>query len=300
MPFIRPANRVSRPTDMVITVPTLPGTGASVDAELPPAGPLDIGQVELPVGRAAEVHRSYPRRVRPCPPALWVTDELIPDAAVAWRLLVDQFQTTGLWPLVLRPLYCDDRRPWDTGEFMPASAEDVAPIEVGGLLATAWHDSVVPIGGPSVHPAVERALSPFGWPFPGLAPALPRLGSPVAVPAAVLGPAAARIGLARCRRPADVVAVVGWSGSINRIQPPEVSAVLRSWEDRFGVVLAGLSFDVLTLLVPHPPQDQAQALVIAAELVAFCPDALWQGSYDSLRELSSALVDRPVWRLWFD
>src|SRR3954465_14554102 len=78
----------------------------------------------------------------------------------------------------------------------------------------------------------------------------------------------------RCRRPADVVALMGWRGAINRRSAEEVSAVLRSWEDRFGVVVAALGFATLTLLVPHPPTDGCDALPLAAELAALCPDVL--------------------------
>jgi hypothetical protein len=88
-----------------------------------------------------------------------------------------------------------------------------------------------------------------------------------------------------------------------------VSAVLRSWEDRFGVVLAGLGFATLTLLVPHPPGDESEALPIAAELAALCPDVLSEdGPVDGFGYLSGGtvaglarvVVDRPVWTLWWD
>jgi hypothetical protein len=100
--------------------------------------------------------------------------------------------------------------------------------------------------------------------------------------------------MVRCRRPADAVALVGWLGAINVTGPAEVTAVLRSWEERFGAVLAGLRFDTLTLLVPHPPVDERQALPIAAEIAALCPDALWQGPASTLAELARSLVGQPV------
>jgi hypothetical protein len=110
---------------------------------------------------------------------------------------------------------------------------------------------------------------------------------PVSVPAEAVNPrGAVRLGLVRCRRPADAVALAGWLGAINVMGPAEVAAVLRNWEERFGVVLAGLGFDTLTPLVPHPPVDERQALPIAAEIAALCPDALWQGPAATLSELA--------------
>jgi hypothetical protein len=102
------------------------------------------------------------------------------------------------------------------------------------------------------------------------------------------------------RRPADAIALTGWLGSINLHTPTEVSAVLRSWEERFGVVLAGLGFDTLALLVPHPPADMQQALPVAAEVTALCRDAITQLRADSVESLARLLVGLPVWRLWFD
>jgi hypothetical protein len=118
-----------------------------------------------------------------------------------------------------------------------------------------------------------------------------------------------RIGLVACRHPADAIAAIGWSGAINRRSSAQVSAVLRSWEERFGTVLAGLGFATLTLLVPHPPEDESEALPIAAELAALCPDVLAEdGPIDgfgytaegTVAGLARLLVNRPVWKLWWD
>jgi hypothetical protein len=87
-----------------------------------------------------------------------------------------------------------------------------------------------------------------------------------------------------------------------------VSAVLRSWEDRFGTYLVGLGFATMTLLVTRPPTEDVDSVSVAAEVAALCPDALWQPQeswpYEereaTLRALGRSLVDRHVWRLWFD
>jgi hypothetical protein len=118
-----------------------------------------------------------------------------------------------------------------------------------------------------------------------------------------------RLGLVRCHRPADAVALIGWTGAINRRDADQVSAVLRSWEERFGAVLAGLGFATMTVLLPHPPSDEAEALPIAAELAALCPDVLSEdGPIDgfgyvaggTIGGLARVLVGRCVWKLWWD
>jgi len=158
-------------------------------------------------------------------------------------------------------------------------------------------------------PYVEH-LRPFGADFPGLSAPLRRAEPPASAPADPITPGGrARIGLVPCRRPSDAVAAIGWQGAINRRSPAQVSAVLRSWEERLGTVLAGLGFATLTLLVPYPPADESEALPIAAELAALCPDALAEdGPVDgfgytaggTVAGLARLLVNRPIWRLWWD
>jgi hypothetical protein len=97
-------------------------------------------------------------------------------------------------------------------------------------------------------------------------------------------------------------------GAINRREAAEVSAVLRSLEDRFGAMLVGLGFATITLLVTRPPTTEQDALRAAAEVTALCPDALWQPEAlppyverpCTLDAVSRELLGQPVWRLWFD
>jgi hypothetical protein len=240
-------------------------------------------------------------------PGLWLTDHGIAEGMTAWRRLVDLFPETGLWPLLLASLAADyDHRPWHSGELDPVPLARVDALQPAAVLAEGWADSLVPMGE---DPYVEH-LRPYGAAFPGLAAPLPRACSPVSVAVDTFDPwAPRRLGLVPCRRPADAVALIGWHGAINSRSPEQVSAVLRSWEDRFGLVLAGLGFATLTLLVPRPPADESEALPIAAELAALCPDVLSQdGPLDgfgylaggTIAGLARVLVDRPVWTLWWD
>lgn len=233
---------------------------------------------------------------------LWLSDAPVADPAPLWWALAEQFPSTGLWPLMLRFLEGGSGRPWEVGELDPATEADVDALDPGAVLATGWHDGVVPINNP--WPPGTGPLAPYGSTFPGLAPPGPEADDlPVFLPAG----GRARIGLVSCRRPADAVALLGWTGAINVRPATEVSAVLRSWEDRFGAILVGLGFATITLLVTRPPTDADAAVHLAAEVAAFCPDALWQPEEqwpyqprDATLDALSRLLREPVWRLWFD
>lgn len=290
------------PTEARFSVPVLrEGVPVSRGQGLPAAGRLRLGDVDLGVGRPATAGRSAAE------PELWMADDEELGAAAVWRRLVDLYPETGLWPLLLTQLGAGDHdRPWGSGELAPVPLAGVDALQAAVVLAGGWADSLVPLGE---DPYVEL-LRPFGAAFPGLAAPLRREGPPAFVPAdAVDRWGLTRLGLVRCGRPADAVALIGWSGAINRRSAQQVSAVLRSWEERFGAVLAGLGFATLTLLVPHPPADESEALPLAAELAALCPDVLSEdGPMDgfgyvaggTVAGLARVLVDRPIWRLWWD
>lgn len=235
-------------------------------------------------------------------PSVWVTDSVVPESAGKWSALAEQFPDTGLWPLRIHSLYDGSGRPWASGELQPEPESAVDAIDVGEALAEGWRGWLVPIRNP--WPAGTGPLAPFGPDFPGLAPAPTESHrTPASFTA---GPA--RLGLVSCRRPADAVALAGWTGAINVTGAAQVSAVLRSWEDRFGAVLVGLSFSTITLLVTRPPVSDEDVLRVAAEIAAFCPDALWQPEAlcpspprdATLESLGRLLARERVWHLWFD
>jgi hypothetical protein len=71
-----------------------------------------------------------------------------------------------------------------------------------------------------------------------------------------------RLGLVEAGRPADVPA---------RLGRPGLSAILRSWEDRFGATLVVLGAREMMLSVSAPPTELHKALVVANEHRSFCP-----------------------------
>ena len=130
------------------------------------------------------------------------------------------------------------------------------------------------------------------------------------MPAAILEQAAAKeppahLGLVAADRPADVPAVVGWSVfGINETGPGsrslQISAVLRSWEARYGARPLRIGNDAtLRVLVERPPQAKAAAQHIAAEHLAFADECNGRSGY-TVADLGAALIDAPIWSFWWD
>ncbi|WP_433533297.1 DUF4253 domain-containing protein [Micromonospora sp. CA-263727] len=272
-------------------------------AELFPGG--DPGRrslsVPLPPGRTVRGDESGGER-----PALWVSDG--PAPAGLWSQLHAAHQGSGLWPLLLDGLGGAPSRPWDEGELWPAAMSSPAEHDAERLLA-GWWAAYTGTDADAQLSAQQRTAvtAPYGRDWPGLATPL----RPGVAPeqhaehwAAQLSQAqpAMRLGLVAAERGGDALAVAGWQGAINHTNDAaELSAVLRSWEERFGVRVIGVGFAELYLSVAAPPSDTAEALRVAAEHFAFCPDNVWQGQRPrTLAAYADRLIAAPTWAFWWD
>lgn len=155
-------------------------------------------------------------------------------------------------------------------------------------------------------------VAPFGPAFPDLAPKLltsaeAAAGRPDAVAAELTAALTGsgrlrdpRAALVYARRSADVPAAIGWTGPVNHEHDvARLCAVLRSWEDRFGLRVVALGFATLTATVAAPPTTVEEAEAVAAEHLSFCPDNITQGP-GTLRAYAKSLVDEGVWTFWWD
>ncbi|MEU6278053.1 DUF4253 domain-containing protein [Streptomyces populi] len=164
-------------------------------------------------------------------------------------------------------------------------------------------------------PTIAEMLAPYGPLWPGLAAAAPLDADPDACAAETadslaqpgsrlkrLGLERLRLALVPARRSADIPAVIGWSAPTNHEgDVARLCAVLRSWEDRFGIRVVALADDQLVLSVAAPPATAAEAEAIAAEHFAFCPDTIGQGDHDTLREYAEhEVLNGRVWSFWWD
>ncbi|MEU4771172.1 DUF4253 domain-containing protein [Micromonospora sp. NPDC023644] len=250
-------------------------------SSLPPAS--------LPPGRMVEPEDGGP-------PPYWLSDG--PADPGLWARMRARHPESGLWPLLLSGLSSDERRPWVDGEVRPADMSSPERHDVAELLARWWADRTTVDEDETL-----AATAPFGRNWPGLA----RPGDLAEPPAELADECAeflldgrTRLGLVPATRSADTLAVAGWSGPANYTgDAGEISAVLRSWEDRFGVRVVGAGFATLNLSVAAPPTSTEHALAVAAEHFAFCPDNVWQGD-GSLTAYADQLLGMHSWLFWWD
>jgi Domain of unknown function (DUF4253) len=216
---------------------------------------------------------------------------------------------TGLVPIQLDGLGGDTRRPWDDRDFLePADPREADGLDAGAVLRFDWRAWVPhPLHDDS---ELMQARAPFTLEWPGLAPpertpltpADRRHALDVVLPRIRRASGAspqARIGLVAADRPADVLVVIGWGGLVNSGESLlELTAVLRSWEDRFGARLIDVGYADLRLFAERPPRTLEAAQRLAAEQVVLGGDCI-DGTRD-IPGIAARLVDGPGWTFWWD
>jgi hypothetical protein len=215
------------------------------------------------------------------------------DPALYGRLLVAA-PRAGRCPVLL------------TDHALPALWQDWVPEPV--LSAVEHHDPAAVLAGrwPACCASCRNRVAPFGSSFPGFAPPFADAADlqPDAVVAEAVRMAAEPgrelLGIAPAGRPADVPAAAGWTGMCNSWDDvAEVSAVLRSWEDRFGAVLVRMHLSVLELAVAAPPWRTEDCERVAAEHFAFtCDDDSPEPR--TVRQHAHRLRGARRWWFWWD
>lgn len=242
-------------------------------------------------------------------PLLWRADS--PAGPDAWERMLPVRDGTGLWPVLLGrdgrgTRVEDDLLPGAVPGADGAEAADGTvdgAVDAGDVLARWWaeHTARGPAGD-------AEALRPYGARWPGPAPPAAEAGDPDAAAAGVARSLVAhgtlrdpRIALVPARHSGEVPTAIGWTGTLacgDGAAP--FGAVLRSWEERFGIRVVALELDVLHLSVPSPPRDLAEALPLAAEHFAFCPAVVRQGPGTLARYAEKWLIGRDHWSFWWD
>ncbi|WP_216590422.1 DUF4253 domain-containing protein [Streptomyces brasiliscabiei] len=267
---------------------TLPNPLPQLAAD--PSGRVLGLELPLPQGRLIDATDEGPWHE----PLLWCADE--PAVPGAWAAVDPARRTAGLLPVLL-----------DTGgrqggpegwELMPGEMSYPGDHDADEVLAEFWD------GCATADDEDWPGLTEPSAPAPAPAPDPDTLAADTA-DALVKDPArleAPRLALVPARRSADIPAAIGWTGPLNHENDvARLCAVLRSWEDRFGIRVVALTFDQLVLSVATPPTTETEAEAVAAEHFAFCPDTVRQGTADDTRAAyARTLLGEPVWSFWWD
>lgn len=97
----------------------------------------------------------------------------------------------------------------------------------------------------------------------------------------------------------EVPAYANWGGWNANPAPDLHVAALKSWHDRYGAELVGMSGDVLNLRVARKPASREEALALAREQYAYCADIVDQG-VGTIAALAASLMKSRWWFFWWD
>ncbi|MFI0990606.1 DUF4253 domain-containing protein [Streptomyces exfoliatus] len=158
-------------------------------------------------------------------------------------------------------------------------------------------------------PTAERlaVTAPFGQNWPGLAPSrktatnADQLAGEYAR-AFLSDRPQSRLGLVIAASGAEALTAAGWAGPCNYDNDTaKFSAVIADWEHRFGTRVVAVGFSTLHISVAAPPTNQEDALLVAAEHFALCPDNIWQGTRPhTLTAYAERLTGTHHWDFWWD
>jgi Domain of unknown function (DUF4253) len=264
----KPKRRIVRPPADVELRYFAPRTGA-----LPREGAARVADVKLPRGTRFG--------------GFWCSDEAVDQAIALASGLANEFSATGVWPLLWG--FPEEPTGYMSGV---GDLEWIEGVEATILLMQEWE----------AHPPRREWMEPLGTVFPGLAPPIERDPGMHFDPFEILKshrlgtrePLSARLLAVPCNRPADALTAVGFGGI--RLRSEDLSAILRSWEDRFGAVVTLLDPGRTLLSVEAPPRTFASALAVAAEHFAAAPDEN-AGRPGALAERARLLQGCAIWDL---
>lgn len=225
-----------------------------------------------------------------------------PPAPGLWTQVRENHSRSGLWPVFLRGHESDPERPWideDQGYAGSRPPDDCDPeVELGRL----WNELAECNSAiPRLWADFRNRTGPFDGRWPGLAAAaVPELAPEAAADALadrLIIDTGTRLGLVPVNRSADVPAVTQWWPG-DEMDIAAAIAVLRSWEERFGVRMVQFGYDSLELSVAAPPRTLADAERVAAEHFALCVENIGRGSGD-LSLYAEELIGARHWSFWW-
>jgi len=262
----------------------------------------DVEALDLPPGRPFEA---------PTGGFGWLCDADKEHSAGWWLTWAQCFTETGLWPIgTFNPRWEE----WGLGTQRWGEPWDHHPYRIpSDVLANAqefrdenpdWFD------GDDSDSIEDEAADYVTWP-PHL-----ELAAPSVLPddlLSTLGPVpySEQLVLVPCHRPADAPLALDFGIPNEGITPGIMTGVLRSWEQRFGLVPVEFAVEWTGFQVVAPPTDRAAIERLAEEVTIFAIDSVSQGgihaSDDTTQHLfytdftsPDVFVTKRNWGIWWD
>lgn len=300
----------SRPPDDASLLLPDGGTGRRPSERLP-AGHLVTARTVLrpvadEIGSSRTDLKDFPR-----PAVCWLTDEPVP--AGLWSHQRAAHRRCGPWPLLILDDIGDSAFGW-FGE----DESSLARLDPAILLSQWWKE----LGHGFLTRADRHALGltkpeqpghdneDATW--PGLAPPATSETDPDRLAdekaeAMIARHPAAKLALVAAARGADSLAFAGWAPTDDESHfAGALSAVVRTWEDRYGARVIGVGRGTLWLSVAAPPTTIEHAARIAAEHLPFCPEVEPREDFEynperpDFLQYAESIVDQTTWRFWWD
>jgi Domain of unknown function (DUF4253) len=250
-------------------------------------------------------------------PVYWVSQQPLADAPRQWARLQAIQDRTGLRPLLLGGP--DD-------QLEPCDASAIDALDAEAILLREWHALArlrqQGLFDPEYHRSMMAGIPedvdvivpydpgpPFAtWPglaLPGAARRDPEVVAREVVASTVLPrmlPGFAQqvyLGLVPAARSADIPALMGSNVATNYLRVAELSAVLRSWEQRLGARVVALT-DGLYVSVAAPPLMREHAEHLALEHLLLCPDNLHTEGDWTFPGYVHRILGADLWKFWWD
>lgn len=90
-----------------------------------------------------------------------------------------------------------------------------------------------------------------------------------------------------------------WGGWNEHPHPEYHIAAWRSWRNKYGANLIGMTHDTLIMRVEKPPNSRKEAYKLAEEQYLYCNDIVDQG-VGSVTNLAAGLLNSGYWFFWWD
>ncbi len=107
------------------------------------------------------------------------------------------------------------------------------------------------------------------------------------------------IGLIPTENSFEVPAYVSFGNWNDCPSPQDHVGIMRYWNEKYGIEIVSMTFDVMECIVKNPPSTKEEALELAKEQFFYCPDIVTQGA-ENIVQLAETLLNSRYWFFWWD